>query len=106
MDLFLRKPRCNVFAEDVYSPEIGNMLVKQGAKVSEDIREYKSKAASTIADARKEVVENNILIRDLLFKSPSGAAAFVTGRNTNGLIAWKYENGVTLNELLCKDDFI
>lgn len=106
MDLFLRKPRCNVFAEGVYYPETGSILVKQGARVSEDIREYKSKAASTVADARKEVVENNILIKDLLFKSPSGAAVFVTGRSTNGLVAWKDENGVTLNELLGKDESI
>lgn len=87
-------------------PETGSILVKQGARVSEDIREYKSRAASTVADARKEVVENNILIKDLLFKSPSGAAVFVTGRSTNGLVAWKDENGITLNELLGKDESI
>ena len=72
-----------MFAEGIYNPETRSILVKQGARVSEDIREYKSKTASTVADARKEVVENNILIKELLFKSPSVAAVFVTSRSTN-----------------------
>lgn len=73
MKLFLRKTRCNVLAEGVYNPETGSVLVKQGAQVSSDIKEYKSKAASTVADARKDVVKNNILIKDLIFQSLSGA---------------------------------
>lgn len=40
-------------------------------------------------------VENSILQEDVLFSSPSGAAAFVCGKSTNGLIYWKTkdENG-------------
>ena len=34
------------------------------------------------------------------FRSPSTAANFVTGNSTNGLLAWKDENGRTLKEIL------
>lgn len=58
-----------MFAEGVYNTETRSILVKQGARVSEDIREYKSKTASTVADASKEVVENNILIKSFYLKA-------------------------------------
>ena len=34
------------------------------------------------------------------FKSPSTAANFVTGRSTNGLIAWKNIDKKTIKELI------
>lgn len=37
--------------------------------------------------------------RDHLFSSPSAAAACVTGRTANGLIAWKDAQGRTLGDL-------
>jgi hypothetical protein len=37
--------------------------------------------------------------RDTEFTSPSAAAAVIHGGNANGLIAWKTEDGKTLNEL-------
>lgn len=43
--------------------------------------------------------ENNILQEDILFNSPSYAAAFVIGGHTNGLTDWKTEAGKTLKEM-------
>ena len=40
-----------------------------------------------------------MLLEDLLFGSPSGAAAFVCGMNTNGRTEWKTADGVSLKEL-------
>ena len=37
--------------------------------------------------------------KDHLFKSPSGAAATVTGRHTNGWVEWKTSDGKTLDAL-------
>ena len=37
--------------------------------------------------------------RDVLFKSPSGAASTVTGASTNGWDAWKKKDGKTLDQL-------
>ena len=43
-----------------------------------------------------------ILTRDILFKSPSAAAATLTGRSINGWTAWRDEEGNTLDENLRK----
>ncbi len=42
---------------------------------------------------------NNILQEDVLFKSPSYAAAFIRGGNTDGPRYWKNKEGKTLKEL-------
>lgn len=43
-----------------------------------------------------------ILTKDVLFKSPSAAAATMTGMSINGWIVWKDEHGHTLDENLRK----
>lgn len=42
---------------------------------------------------------DGILQEDVLFSSPSGAAAFVTGQSVNGWTAWKTSDGRNLHEL-------
>jgi len=53
--------------------------------------------------ARKEnkdyIDENAVLHKDILFRTPSGASAFVLGAPTNGNVEWKDENGKTLKEI-------
>ena len=46
------------------------------------------------------VVDGTRVIKDVPFKSASTAANFVTGASTNGLTAWKDENGKTLKVIL------
>lgn len=48
----------------------------------------------------KIAVEGNIVVfrEDVLFQSPSGAAAVVCGAASNGWREWKNDRGVTLNE--------
>lgn len=41
-----------------------------------------------------------VFTKDTLFKSPSAAAATITGRSINGWTSWKDENGNTLDENL------
>ena len=48
--------------------------------------------------ANKEIL-NGKLTKNVLFNSPSYAAAFVLGMQTNGRVDWKDENGITLKEL-------
>ena len=54
-----------------------------------------------IKEARQKakVDENGILQEDVLFKSPSYAAAFVIGGHANGLTEWKTGDGKTLKEI-------
>lgn len=46
-----------------------------------------------------KIDENNILLEDMLFTSPSAAAGFVFGKSTNGLMYWKTDSGQTLKSL-------
>ena len=46
-----------------------------------------------------KIDENRILLEDVLFKSPSYAAAFVVGGHANGLTEWKDINGRTLKDI-------
>ena len=56
------------------------------------------KELRTKCKANKEIF-NGKLTKNLLFNSPSYAAAFVLGMQTNGRVDWKDENGITLKEL-------
>ena len=50
---------------------------------------------------RNKIVDGKIT-GNYLFNSPSSAASFVLGMNTNGKTDWKTEDGLTLNELEAK----
>ena len=59
---------------------------------------------ASLQKLRKELIDTNvikdgILQEKQLFSSPSYAAAFVIGMNTNGRIDWKDKDGKTLKEL-------
>ena len=56
---------------------------------------------SGIKDSRKkaQIDQYGILQEDILFRSPSYAAAFVIGGHANGLMEWKTEDGKTLKEI-------
>lgn len=59
-----------------------------------------------IKDSRKKapIDQNGILQEDILFRSPSYAAAFVIGGHANGLTEWKTEDGKTLKEREISED--
>ena len=54
-----------------------------------------------IKEARKKanIDSNGVLLEDVLFKSPSYAAAFVVGGHANGLTEWKTTDGRTLKDI-------
>lgn len=54
-----------------------------------------------IKESRQAAVidANGVLQKDVLFRSPSYAAAFVVGGHTNGLTDWKTSDGRTLKEV-------
>ena len=75
-------------------------VVKKGSKLAS---ECKKSCREDIKKKREKYSEkidsNSILLEDLLFGSPSGAASFVCGMNTNGRNGWKTAEGITLKEL-------
>ena len=46
------------------------------------------------------VSSTGIVLRDVTFNSPTAAAQFVTGRSTNGYIAWRPNNNMSLKEYI------
>lgn len=48
---------------------------------------------------KAKIDSNGILQENILFSSPSYAAAFVIGGHVNGLVEWKTEDGRTLKEI-------
>jgi len=63
-------------------------------------RAYTKQRDALVQDG-KAVIENGQLVfkEDVLFPSPSGAAAVVVGSAANGWKEWKTDKGVTLDEL-------
>jgi len=49
-------------------------------------------------DNKENVTEDYVLQKDILFKTPSGASAYVLGAPTNGNVEWKTEDDRTLKE--------
>lgn len=81
-------------------------LILAGSQAAKTLT--KSAQASWIKNLREGLLADGILVtgdktltfaEDYLFKSPSGAAATLLGRHTNGWIAWKTQAGRTLDEL-------
>ena len=57
---------------------------------------------------RNKLIEGGVIIeenghyrftQDYLFSTPSGAAAVVLGRTSNGWVEWKSKDGKTLHEV-------
>ena len=97
----LIRARSGVDAKGVFDSDTGSLTVLSGSKVSNDIRyTEKSKGAKTIEINRSKYVKNGIVYKDAPFKSASTAANFVTGGITNGLVAWKTEDGKALREII------
>lgn len=101
MKVYLKRTRSNVEAEGDFNPKTKSLKVFRGAKLSEDVSYTETfRAAKTIEKYREGNVIDCVLQKDMLFKSASTAANFVTGRSTNGLKEWKTKNGQTIKQYL------
>ena len=75
-------------------------------KGSESSNEFKQASSQHLRNKwyelrnMKIINKNNIFTKDMLFLSPSTAAAMVLGRNANGLTEWKNQDGKTLKEIM------
>lgn len=100
MRVYLTSKKSNIAAVADYVLETKECIVKQGSILSENIATSKTfKGSKAVSKAREGVVEECKLLRDVLFNSPSTAANFVTGNSTNGILAWKNENGIPIRKI-------
>ena len=101
MKLYIKRKNKTIEAVAEYDLENGSVTILKGSTVSATIAySEKFRGAKSIEKSRSEYVGNGIVIKDAYFKSASTAANFVTGSSTNGLTAWKSENGKTLQCIL------
>ena len=75
-------------------------VVKKGSKISSEIKkscpEYIIKKRGKY---KEQINKDYVLLTDILFNSPSGAASFICGSSANGNIEWKTADSITLKEL-------
>ena len=101
MKLYLKKRNSDVTAIGEYNFSTGEMLVKKGAIVSEKVTtEGKFKSVKTVMKNRELYCNGRKTKKDVVFRSASSAANFVTGISTNGLIAWKDKDGKPLKTFI------
>lgn len=83
-------------AQGKQTPE--GFVVFKGSHINPKLA--KSVSDRTIKDRNKAHLDDNfILLKDVLFNSPSSAASFVTGYSINGKISWKDSQGNSLNDI-------
>lgn len=98
IEVFLKGRDDSYYASGYYDEISKKLVVKKGAHVKTSIDQFKG--SNSIAKNRAGKLHNGILIEDCAFNSASTAANFITGRSTNGLIAWKDKNGTSLKKIL------
>ena len=95
------KTKTGVDATGEYDPASKELIVREGSQVSPDVHTTgKFRSAKSVRKYLEQYCDGVTVIKDVVFKSASTAANFVTGRSTNGLIAWKNSDGQTLKTLL------
>lgn len=103
MELYLKGKRKGYSAKAIYDTERKAFIILKGSIVPSDVAQSeKFRGAKSIIVARDKFVIDCVVKEDVVFKSSSTAANFITGRSTNGMISWKDKNGVKLKDLLDK----
>ncbi len=75
-------------------------VVLAGSQIRKDTVPSCPDHAKNVRENNKDYIDgSSVLQKDILFKTPSGASAFVLGAPTNGNIEWKTEDGKTLKEI-------
>lgn len=100
------KSRGNVhYAKGIYDTENKSLTVLRGSKIALEItfNAITSKALQARKDTNIVDSYGNVLT-DVSFSSASTAAQFVTGRSSNGYIAWRPSDKMNLKEYLSKQE--
>ena len=100
MELYLKtKAGANAIGE--YDQITKTMVVRKGSIVAPGVHtDGKFRSANSVIKYREQYCNGLKVKQDVIFKSASTAANFVTGRSTNGLVKWKNSDGVILKSLL------
>ncbi len=101
MKVYLKRRNAGVEAYGIFNESTRSLTVLKGSRVSDQVHHTeKFRGSNTIEVLREKYVVNRVVKEDVVFKSASTAANFITGSSTNGLTAWKTEEGVQLRALI------
>lgn len=101
MKVFIIREKSGIKAEAEYNFETKECKVLKGSIVSETVTySEKFRGAASIEKAREGKLKGSTVIKDVVFKSASTAANFVTGNSTNGLTAWKNKDGKSIKDII------
>ena len=101
MKLYMKNRNNSYDATAEYDVSEKRFVVLKGSRVSDTISVSPTfRGTKNIENLRVEHVKNRVVQNDIEFRSASTAANFITGSSTNGLHAWKDENGKKLKEIL------
>lgn len=84
----------------------GTVIVRKGSKIQTKLAshthggEAKTKA---LRENRSIVDANGVVLENCSFSSPSTAANFVTGRSSNGYVAWRVDDKNNLGKFLGRE---
>ena len=105
MKLYIRRVKSGIDAVAEFDARTRTVTVLKGSRVSDVIaHSEKFRGAKSIEKSRAQYVQDSVVVKNAVFKSASTAANFVTGTSTNGLTAWKDDNGTTLKEILANEE--
>ncbi|MDR2197702.1 MAG: GIY-YIG nuclease family protein [Coriobacteriales bacterium] len=72
-------------------------VVLAGSTIRKELVPSASDSIKTSRENNRDSIDaNGVVQKDILFRTPSGASAFVLGAPTNGNVEWKTEDGRTL----------
>jgi hypothetical protein len=101
MKVYLKRKNGDVEATGIFNESTRSLTVLKGSRVSSQVHHTeKFRGAKTIEVLREKHVINGVVKEDVIFKSASTAANFVTGSSTNGLTSWKTEEGKRLGDII------
>jgi hypothetical protein len=76
------------------------MIVLAGSMIRKDLApSCPDSVKNMLKENENNIDSNNILLKDLFFRTPSGAASFVLGSSASGNDEWKTEDGKSLKDL-------
>ena len=90
----------------MYKRQDEGFVVLQGSYINPITRSSLYKGAVVLREKLKKdnkINDENKLMEDVLFGTPSGASCLVLGRSSNGLTEWKTKEGKTLKEIEKED---
>lgn len=74
------------------------LRVLRGSRLAPELKDYVRTGTRRMREKLAASIIDGVLDTDVLFDSPSGAAAFVNGGTSNGLTDWKTSDGRPLKE--------